>query len=73
MAGFSEHRHTVRGGLGYLMGKTAPLAADPLVQALQEPMTIVEASAFIGDEPVAFDGDVDDIDAKQLALSLIHI
>jgi len=49
------------------MGKTAPLAADPLVQALQEPMTIVEASAFIGDEPVAFDGDVDDIDAKQLA------
>lgn len=54
------------GGLGYLVGKTAPVAADPLVQALQEPMTIVEASAFV-DNAVE---QKPDISAQQLAQTL---
>jgi len=51
------------GGLGYLVGKTAPVAADPLVQALQEPMTIVEASAFVDNAAEQ----KPDISAQQLA------
>jgi len=51
------------GGLGYLVGKTTPLTVDPVVQALQEPMTIVEASSFSGNEA----SNIPDIDARQLS------
>lgn len=51
------------GGLGYWVGKTTPATSDPLAQALQQPMTIVEASASIdgGSMPSSA------VDSKQLS------
>lgn len=41
------------GGLGYWVGKTTPATSDPVLQALQQPMTIVEASATMDESSVS--------------------
>ncbi len=48
----------VFGGLGFLIGKSSVSSGDPVLQALQNPMTIVEASSSANDES-AFDANRD--------------
>lgn len=55
------------GGLGYLTGKTASVVVDPVAHALQQPMTIVEASSVLGDDPSEIVGQTPDVDAQQLS------